>query len=135
LGEENVPKNEPPYHHLDAHTRQLCEALTEFPGIKTIDSCQGFIEDHRPGKPWHVYFQPVPPITPAAYASIEFIVSQRREARASGFDIYIEAGSPPPALNGIGESLYFVIKCANDHPDRFAAFLREMRRKFFILPN
>lgn len=122
---------------LDPEIVDLCRAINEFPDIATTQSCQGFVDGHRPGEPWAVYFRPNPsPPTPDGYASIEFLIYLcGREAEASGFDVRATVNAPPPSLNGPGECLYFVISGIKRHPNEFAAYVRQMRDNFFELPG
>jgi hypothetical protein len=66
------------------------------------ESCQGFIDDHRPGKPWAVHFAPQPsPPTPQGYTSLEFLAWLCCHiARDRGFDVGIRVNAPPPYING-----------------------------------
>ena len=130
------PSDVLPVGELDPAVVELCRAINEFPDIRTSDSCQGFIDDHRPGEPWAVYFAPHPsPPTPGAYAAVEFLVWLCRSvARDRGFDVSVELNAPPPYLNGPGECLYFIIKGRNRHPTEFAQFIREARDNVFCLP-
>ena len=123
------------YETFDPAIVDLCRAVNEFPDIQTSDSCQGFVDDHREGEPWSVYFAPRPsPPTPAGYASIEFLVYLcGRPARDDGFDVRVRVNAPPPLLNGPGQCLYFIIEGIKRHPNEFAAFVRE-RGDFRILP-
>jgi hypothetical protein len=132
-----TPDDALPADELDPAIVELCCTINEFPGIKTSESCQGFIDNHRPGEPWAVYFAPDPsPPTPEGYASIEFLAyACGNEAKVAGFDVRIGLNAPPPALNGPGRCLYFTIKGMNRHPDEFAAFLRQMRDMCFALPG
>jgi hypothetical protein len=123
-----------PYDEIDLAIRELCRAINEFPDIVTSDSCQGFVDGHRLGKPWSVYFKPNGLPTLDAYASIEFLAYIcGREAHAAGFDTRLGAAAPPPVLNGVCQSMYFYIECLNSHPDNFAGFVRKMRDEFFAL--
>ena len=125
------------YETFDPAIVDLCRAINEFPDIQTSDSCQGFVDDHREGEPWSVYFSPNPsPPTPAGYASIEFLAGlSNRPARDAGFDVRVRLNAPPPAINGPGECLYFIIEGIKRHPDEFAAFVRETRDAGFFLPD
>jgi hypothetical protein len=124
-----------PYDDFDPEIVGLCKLINEFPGIVTSSSCQGFLNNHRPEEPWHVYFECDGLPTLEAYASIEFLVYLRREALASGFDICIGVYAPPPILNGLCRSMYFTIECKNRHPDDYAAFIRDMRKEIFFIPD
>jgi hypothetical protein len=94
-----------PVGELDPAIVELCHAINEFPGLRTRESCQGFVDGHRPGKPWAVYFQPTPsPPTRDGYTSLEFITWLCcYTARDRGFDVSVELNAPPPYLNGPGE--------------------------------
>jgi hypothetical protein len=104
-----------PVGELDPAIVELCRVINEFPGLWTRESCQGFVDGHRPGKPWEVYFQPTPsPPTPDGYTSLEFMAWLCcYTARDRGFDVSVELNAPPPYLNGPGECMYFIIKGRN----------------------
>jgi hypothetical protein len=121
---------------LDPAVVELCHAINEFPGLRTRESCQGFVDGHRPGEPWAVYFQPTPsPPTPDGYTSLEFMTWLCcYTARDRGFDVSVELNAPPPYLNGPGECMYFIIKGRNRHPTEFAQFIREVLGLVFCLP-
>lgn len=127
-------KDEIPYDELDPAMVRLCRTLNEFDGIATQESCQGFVDGHRHGKPWSVYFgfDGVP--TLEGCAAIEFLVWLRREAQAAGFELELTVNSLAPYLNGVCQSMYFIIKCANRHPDELADFVRQMKKEAFLLP-
>jgi hypothetical protein len=129
--------DELPVDELDPAIVELCRAINEFPDIRTSESCQGFVDDHRPGKPWAVYLGPSPsPPTPEGYSSLEFLVWLCRHiARDRGFDVSMRVNAPPPYLNGPGECMYFIIEGTNRHPDEFAAFIRDTRDHVFCLPD
>jgi hypothetical protein len=59
-----------PYPELDPRIVPLVRVVNSLPGIETTSSCQGRIDNHRPGEPWHVMFQATFPITPKGYFSI-----------------------------------------------------------------
>ena len=124
-----------PYADFDPEVVELCKTINEFPGIVTNSSCQGFLNDHRANEPWHVFFQCDGLPSLEGYASIEFLVYLLREARAAGFDIDIGVNSPPPMLNGICQSMYFTIMCRNRTPNEYAAFIRDMRKELFYIPD
>ena len=117
---------------VDPEIIGLCRAVNEFPSIRTDESCQGFVNDHRPGVPWAVYYRPHPsPPTRTGYKSIEFITyACGSEASAAGFDVRHRMNAPPPLLNGPGTCLYFIIEGIKRHPNEFAAFLRKMRKLY-----
>jgi len=124
-----------PYDQFDPEVVELCKTINEFPGIVTFGSCQGFINDHHAGEPWHVHFGCDGLPTLEGFASLEFLVYVKREAMADGFDLYVGVGAPPPMMNGICKSLYFFYECNTRHPTDFATFLRDMRDKFFCIPD
>jgi hypothetical protein len=130
------PDDELPVNELDPAIVELCQAINEFPGLRTYESCQGFVDGHRLGEPWAVYFQPTPsPPTPDGYTSLEFMTWLCcYTARDRGFDVSMELNAPPPYLNGPGECMYFIIKGRNRHPTEFAQFIREVRGRVFCLP-
>jgi hypothetical protein len=45
------------YEAIDPAVRRLCRVLNNLPGIRTVHSCQGFIDGLRPGLPWIVSFE------------------------------------------------------------------------------
>lgn len=125
-----------PYEEIEPAIRELCHAINEFPGIITSDSCQGHIDEHRPGEPWAVYFSCDGPVSLEGYASIEFLVWLQREARAAGLkDLFVGVNAPPPYLNGICQSMYFYVEGSEGHPDDLAKLIREMRSQLFYLPQ
>lgn len=87
-----------PVGELDPAVVELCRAINEFPDIKTSESCQGFIDDHRPGRPWSIYFAPHPsPPTSDGYASLEFLVWLCHYiAHDRGFDVSVRLNAPAP---------------------------------------
>lgn len=124
------------YADFDPAIVELCRAINEFPGIATNGSCQGFIDGHRPDRPWAVYFGMERRPTFEGYCSIEFIAWLKgSEASAAGFDVSLRLNSAPPYLNIPGNTAYFVIEGRNRHPDEFAAFIRDMREKCFFVPS
>jgi len=124
-----------PYDQFDPEMVELCRVINEFPGIVTSSSCQGFLDDHRPGNPWHVYFECHGLPSLEGYASIEFLVYLKREARADGFDMDVGVSASAPVLNGVCQSMWFTIHCRNRHPNDYAAFLRKMRNEIFFIPD
>jgi hypothetical protein len=60
-------------------------------------------------------------------------VWSRRELTAAGIDADIKVNAPPPYLNGIGTSMYFVLSARTGHPDAAAALLRDLRSKLFFV--
>jgi hypothetical protein len=123
------------YEKIDPAVRDLCLAINEFPDIRTSNSCQGFIDGHRPGEPWTVFFRPQSLPSLEAYASIEFLASLKRQAAFAGFDVLMSCNSGPPYLNGIGRSLYFVLTGSKGHPAAFAELVRDAREMQFSLPS
>jgi 5-methylcytosine-specific restriction endonuclease McrA len=107
-----------PSAKFDEAIVELCKAINEFPGVATSDSCQGFIDNHRPGEPWSVYFAPQPsPPSRQGYAALEFLVYLcGSEAHAAGFDVRVGLNAPLP-LHAPGECLYFFIKGYDRHPE------------------
>jgi hypothetical protein len=131
-----TPPRAEEYADFDPAIVELCRTIKEFPGIATSESCQGFIDGHRPDRPWAVYFGPQRRMTFAAYCSIEFLAWLKgKEASAAGFDVSLRLHSAPPYLNNPGNTAYFVIEGRNRHPDEFAAFIRDMREKCFFVPT
>lgn len=123
------------YNLMDPAIRELCRTINQFPGIITSSSCQGFVDGHRPGDPWTVHFRCRGAPSLQGYASIEFIVSMQREARAAGFKVSVACNAPPPALNGVCQSLYFVLNGARRHPTEFSDLLSRARAEFFTYPS
>lgn len=128
-------KNDIPNEELDPAVVELCRAINAFSGIETKESCQGFVDGHRPGKPWNVYFGFEGAPSLEGYAAIEFLVWLRRDAQAVGFDVEVAVNSFVPDPNHVGDSLYFVFRCKNRHPTEFADFIREMRARDFRSPS
>jgi hypothetical protein len=124
--------DETPYDEIDPAIVELCRAINEFPGIATMESCQGFVDGHRPGQPWAVYFGMAPDVTPAGYASIEFLTWVACDAAKSGWEINVY--SPPPYLNEVCRSMYFILSSLNEHPDKAAAWIRKLKADCFYLP-
>ena len=62
------------YEELDPAIVELCRAINELPGLMTISSCQGFIDGHRKGEPWHVMFA-IREVSPASYWSLTHVVA------------------------------------------------------------
>lgn len=113
-----------PDERLDPAIINLCNAINEFECLHTIESCQGYIDDHRPDEPWIVIFQPCHPITQQAYSEIEFLAwlinNDLRPSLFPSGDVMLGLNSPPPYLNGIGETMYFYIQGRGYHPDELA---------------
>jgi Methyltransferase TYW3 len=130
-----------PYETFDPAIVALCRAINEFPGIVTVESCQGSIDGHRKtedGQPaqWSVHIAPHPKITLAGYCSLEFLAwVLGKEASAAGFDVVFGLKSPPPYLNEPGQAAYFYIHGVNRHPDELAQLIKKMREERFALPD
>lgn len=132
--EEPLTSTEFDLDEFDPAIITLCEAINEFPGITTSESCQGYIDNHRPGEAWTVYFGPNGPIASEAYCAIEFLawLLGPREAGAAGFDVSLTLSSAPPYLNEPGRTMSFCIEGRNRHPDELAALIRKMRHDCFV---
>lgn len=131
---EFCPNNNENYYHIDSAIVELCKTVNEFEGIRTIESCQGYIDGHRPNKPWMVLFEPDGLISHEAYCAIEFLawILGRREAGAAGFEVSLKINSAAPYLNGPGRTMYFTIEGRNRHPDELAALIRDLRERCFV---
>ena len=123
-----------PETKLDPAMVRLSREVNRLPGIATSESCQGFIDGHRPEEPWSVHFGPTGTPSVKAYASLEFLVWFVHPARHAGFNLSVAVNSPPPYLNGPGESMYFVLECKNKHPDELADLLHNLVTDLFFLP-
>ena len=127
----------PPYEELDPAIVELCRVINEFPDTFTIDSCQGFIDGHKPDEPWSVFFKPDFPASFDAYSVIEFLawVINGGVAYGEGFKVKLHLNSTPPGFNAPGETMYFFIQGYNRHPDEFAVWLRKVRDSNLVLPD
>ena len=131
-----MTSGELPYHLFDPAVVSLCKAVNEFPGLCTIDSCQGFIDDHKKGIPWLICLQPHPQITFAGYCSIEFL-AWALLPRATPPELKVAFGlhAYPPHHNTPGRAAYFWIEGKKGHPDRLAEHIRELRSAYFRVPT
>ncbi len=108
----------------------LCSAIGEFPGLAVLQAAVPAV----PRKPWQVFIGCRDRPGPVGYASLEFLVWLQREARAAGFcDLFIEVDAPPPHLNGVGRSMYFVLGGRVGEPDELAHLIRRLRLRLFAL--
>lgn len=133
-------KSRIPYGEFDPQVVELCRAVNEFPGIVTTESCQGYINDHRPDEPWTVFFAPNGPVTSAAYCSIEFLVYLLngcgiQQDGHKGFKATVCLNSADPGMNGPGATLYWFIEGTGRHPNELATAIREQRKKWFYVPR
>jgi hypothetical protein len=124
-----------PYDQFDPEIVELCKTINEFPGIVTTSSCQGFLNDHQPDQPWHIFFQFDGLPTLEGYASLEFLIYIRRGAIADGFDLEVGVDAALPAANGVCQSMYYFYECANRHPTQLSTFIRSIRDKLFYIPD
>jgi len=130
-----VTSSKLPYHLFDPAVVSLCKAVNEFPGLCTIDSCQGFIDDHKNDTPWLICLQPHPQITFAGYCSIEFLAwallpgTTPPELKVA-FGLHAYA----PHHNTPGRAAYFWIEGEQGHPDQLAEYIRELRSAHFRVP-
>ena len=116
-----------PYDEIDPACVRLCRFLnTEFPGITTSESCQGFIDGHRPGHPWSVYFKIDRRARNirTAVESLEWLtwmINGDLARSDKGRGVSVGLNSYPPRWNR--EPLYFYITGAAEqapHPDQIA---------------
>ena len=131
---ELVFSNNDKNDRFDPAIVELCKSVNEFEGIRTTESCQGYIDGHRLNKPWMVLFEPDGLISHEAYCAIEFLawILGRREAGAAGFEVSLKLNSAAPYLNGPGRTMYFTIEGWNRHPDELAALIRDLRERCFV---
>jgi hypothetical protein len=123
---------EPNYAELDPAVVRLCRLLnTEFPGIHTTESCQGFIDDHEPGQPWLVIFKIDRRIRNirAAVDSLELLtwmINSDLARTERGRGIRLELNSMPPMVNR--QPLYFCLQGTTGHPDQVAESIEFLLR-------
>jgi hypothetical protein len=131
-----VSTDDLPYHLFDPAIVSLCRVLNEFPGLCTIDSCQGFIDDHKKDTPWLICFRPDPQITFQGYCSIEFLAwALTPRATPPGVKVSFGLNAYAPHFNTPGMSAYFWIEGRKGHPDELAEYIRELRSVYFRVPT
>lgn len=111
-----------PYAEMDPATVPLCRLInSKFPGLQTTSSCQGFVDGHRPGEPWGVYFRIDRRVRHIrdAVDSLELLTWMINGDLRRAHRVHVGINSYPPSWNKW--PLYFYLKGEAIHPDDVAA--------------
>ena len=108
------------YETIDPGIARLCRFINEnFPGLQTTDSCQGWVDGHRPGEPWQVYVRldvEDPANLAEAVESLAYLAWLTNGA-ATRMQVNMHLNSAPPYLND--PAPYFYIESSTVNPDDF----------------
>lgn len=116
------------YDDLDKNIASLVRALNDWPGIKTVSSCGGHLNNkpHQlPWGQWEVMFE----LEPARLNSPSVKAWLSLETLAYGFTKRFGLGKIRLAVLSLGEEVIFMLEGSDINPDVVVEFLNRFRKE------
>lgn len=114
---------------IDDNIVCVVNAINEFPGLRTTESCGGHKRNNTENK-WIVFFNASP--NEVGFRSLEFLAWAINDDLCCAQRVHMCLESAPPYLSTPGETLHFYIEGVDGKPDRAAEFINKVRLEHYV---